>query len=186
MKPALVLVDIQLDYFPGGRMEVAGAAEASIAAKSLLDFFRQERLPLAHIRHVAARPGATFLLPNTDGIIIHQNVQPVPGETVITKHFPNSFRDTDLEVFLKDRGVKELVICGMMLQMCVDTTVRAAYDKGYTCFVAADACAAKKLAFAGSDIPAAHVHGAYMAALNAVFAKVLNADAIIKLLQSEG
>jgi nicotinamidase-related amidase len=179
MKPALVLVDIQQDYFPNGRMEVVGAVEASQAAKRLLDHFREKNLPIVHIQHIAARPNATFLLPHTEGINFHENVTPLPGETVIKKHFPNSFRDTDLETYLSSKGVKELVICGMMSHMCTDMTVRAAFDKGYACLVAHDACATRNMVFNGLDIPAKHVHGSYMAALGAVFAKVLSAEEIV-------
>lgn len=185
MAPALILVDIQLDYFPGGRMEVAGAVAAGKAAKRLLDVFRQKSLPVVHVQHIAARAGATFLLPNTEGIVIHEDVQPVPGETVVTKHFPNSFRNTDLDKFFEARGIKEIVICGMMSHMCIDATVRAAFDKGYTCLIAHDACATKNLAFDGADIPASHVHGSYMAALGAVYAKVSSAEEIIGLMRDK-
>jgi nicotinamidase-related amidase len=184
MNPALVLVDMQQDYFPNGRMEVFGATEASLNARKLLDFFREKNLPVVHIQHIAARAGATFLLPNTEGINIHDNVKPRSHEAVIKKHFPNSFRDTDLEEHLRAKGIKELVICGMMSHMCIDTTVRAAFDKGYTCMVAHDACATRNMVFKGVDIPAKHVHGAFMAALSAVFAKVLSAEEIIGMLQN--
>lgn len=182
MKPALLLVDIQQDYFPNGRMEVVGAVEASHVAKRLLDRFRKNNLPIVHIQHIAARPGATFLLPKTEGISFHENVTPLPGEAVIKKHFPNSFRDTELEEYLLSKGIKDLVICGMMSHMCIDATTRAAFDKGYACIVAYDACATRNLAFHGLDIPASHVHGAYMAALGAVYAKVLSTAEIIGLL----
>lgn len=131
MKPALLLVDIQQDYFPNGRMEVVGAAEASQAAKRLLHHFREKKLPIVHILHIAARPNATFLLPNTEGINFHENVKPLPGEIVIKKHFPNSFRDTDLQEYLRSKDIQELVLCGMMSHMCIDTTTRAAFDLGY-------------------------------------------------------
>jgi nicotinamidase-related amidase len=182
MSYALVLVDIQKDYFPSGRMEVVGAVEASKAAKKLLDRFREKNLPVVHIRHISTRPGATFFLPNTEGIDIHESVAPLPGERVIQKHFPNSFRDTGLQEYLASRGAKELVICGMMSHMCIDTTTRAAFDMGYACMVAHDACAARNLIFQVIEIPAAQVQGAYMAALGAVFAKVLSADEIISTL----
>ena len=185
MMPALVLVDIQRDYFPGGRMEVAGGREASRAAKRLLDFFRERNLPVVHVQHIAARSGATFLLPDTEGILIHESVQPLHGETIVTKHFPNSFRNTELDAFLETRGVKDLVICGMMTHMCIDATVRAAFDKGYTCLIAHDACATKNLTFAGVDIPANHVHGSYMAALGAVYAKVLSVEEMIDVLRKK-
>lgn len=102
---------------------------------------------------------------------------------VIKKHFPNSFRDTGLDDYLRTNAIKELVICGMMSHMCIDTTTRAAFDKGYTCMVAHDACATRNLAFNGIEIPAQHVHGSYMAALGAVFAKVLRAEEIIEMVR---
>ncbi len=128
MKPALILVDIQQDYFPNGRMEVVGAVEASLVAKRLLDYFRIKDLPIVHIQHIAARAGAAFLLPNTEGINFHESVRPLPNERVIVKHFPNSFRETDLQEHLRAKGVKELVLCGMMSHMCIDATTRAAFD----------------------------------------------------------
>ena len=182
MKPALVLVDIQQDYFPNGRMEVVGSVKASLVAKKLLDHFRGKSLAIVHIQHISARPGATFLLPNTEGINIHESVKPFPSEIVIKKQFPNSFRETDLQEHLLSKGIKELVICGMMSHMCIDTTTRAAFDMGYTCMVAHDACATRNMVFNGIDIPAKHVHGSYMAALGAVFAKVSSADDIIGML----
>jgi len=183
MTPALLLVDIQRDYFPKGRMEVVGAIEAAQAAKRLLGHFRKKNLLIIHIQHIAARPNASFLLPNTDGINFHQSVAPLPNEMVIKKHYPNSFRDTGLEEHLLSKGAKDLVICGMMSHMCIDSTTRAAFDKGYNCTVAHDACATRNLIFNGLDIPAKHVHGSYMAALGAVFAKVLSAEEIIGTLQ---
>ncbi len=184
MNTALVLVDIQLDYFPNGKMEVVGALEASRFAKKLLDYFREISMPIVHVRHIAARPSATFLLPNTEGINFHESVRPLSDEAVIKKHFPNSFRDTSLQERLDSGGIKDLVICGMMSHMCIDATTRAAFDKGYSCIVAHDACAARNMVFNGLDIPAKHVHGAYMASLGAVYAKVFSAEEIIGMLRN--
>jgi nicotinamidase-related amidase len=184
MKTALVIVDIQKDYFPKGKLENVGAVEASLAAKKLLSHFREKKLPVVHIQHISTRSGATYLLPNTEGIDFHENVMPLAGETIIQKHFPNSFRDTQLNDHLVSKEIEELVICGMMSHMCIDTTVRAAFDKGYVCMVAHDACSTRKLVFNGIDVPADHVHTAYMAALNAMFAKVLTAEEIIGKLRS--
>jgi nicotinamidase-related amidase len=182
MNTALVLVDIQQDYFPKGRMEVVGAVEASRTAKKLLDHFREKKLPVVHIQHISTRAGATFFLPNTEGINFHESVNPLSAEAVIKKHFPNSFRDTDLQKYLETHGIKELVICGMMSHMCIDATVRAAFDRSYACIIAHDACATRNLIFNGLDIPATHVHGAYMAAIGAVYAKVLSVEEIIGIL----
>jgi nicotinamidase-related amidase len=184
MKPALVLVDIQRDYFPEGRMEVVGAIKASQVAKRLLDHFREKDLPVVHIQHIATRAGATFLLPNTEGINFHESVAPLSDEMVIKKHFPNSFRETEMEEYLLSKGIRQLVICGMMSHMCIDATTRAAFDKGYVCIVAHDACATRNMTFKGIDIPAKDVHGAFMAALGSVYAKVLSAEEIIGMFRN--
>ena len=180
MNTALIMVDIQRDYFPGGKMEVVGADEACGRAKGLLDHFRKEGLPVFHIRHVSARADATFFLPGTEGLAFHENVGPRPHETIVIKHFPNSFRETDLRQHLEAKGIRGLVICGMMSHMCIDATTRAAFDLGYGCIVAHDACAARDLEFQGIRVPAAHVHGAFMAALGAVYARVLSVREIIE------
>jgi nicotinamidase-related amidase len=182
MNPALVLVDIQNDYFPKGKMEVVGAVEAGLAAIRLLAYFREKNLPIIHVQHISARTGATFFLPNTEGINFQEGVTPLPDEVVIRKHFPNSFRETDLQEYLESRGIRELIICGMMSHMCIDSTVRAAFDRGYSCTIVHDACATRNLVFNGMDIPAAQVHGAFMAALGTVYAKVLSAEKIINKL----
>ena len=167
---ALVLVDIQNDYFPGGAMELAGADAAAEAAGRVLDAFRRRGLPVVHVRHESVRPGSTFFLPGTPGADIHPRVAPLPGEAVLTKHFPNSFRDTGLEELLRGRGVSRLVVCGMMTHMCVDATVRAAFDLGFPVNLVPDACATRDLAFAGRPVAAADVHAAFLAALAAVYA----------------
>jgi len=178
MSTALLLIDIQNDYFPGGAMEVPDSVAAGGHAAELLAAFRQHRLPVVHIRHVSTRPGAGFLLPDTPGAEIHAGVAPTAGEPVIVKHFPNSFRDTALLDTLQRAGVKRLVICGMMTQMCVDATTRAAFDLGFQCGVAADACAARPQAFGGRTVAAADVHAAFLAALNGIYARVQTAAEI--------
>lgn len=109
-------------------------------------------------------------MPKTEGVEIHESVAPLNGEKIITKHFPNSFRDTDLEDYLHGNGVKKIYFCGMMSHMCIDATVRAAFDKGFTCIVADDACATRNLSHGGIDITSSNVHASYMAALGAVYA----------------
>ena len=175
MATALLIVDIQNDYFPGGAMEVVGAEAAATEAAGLLAAFRQHARPIVHIQHIATRPGATFFLPYTAGVEIHESVRPSPGEVVFPKHFPNSFRETPLLDHLRAVGITELVIAGMMTHMCIDTTTRAGADFGFKCFLAHDACATRALSFNGVHVAAENVQTAYLAALNGSFAKVLSA-----------
>lgn len=185
MKTALMLIDIQRDYFPGGRMELVGPLEASRNAGRLLEVFRTGNLPIFHIRHISLREGAGFFLPNTDGIDFNESVKPLPNETVIEKHFPNSFRETGLAALFERDGIDRIVVGGMMSHMCVDATVRAASDAGYKCLLAHDACATRDLNFKGVDVPAKKVHAAFMAALGSVYAQVVSTGEIIDILKRQ-
>jgi len=174
MSTALILVDIQNDYFPGGRMELVGMEEAGAKAKELLMQFRENRRPTFHIQHIAERKGATFFLPNTEGAEIHEVIKPFPKELVIQKHYPNSFRETPLLQELNEAQVKRVVICGAMSHMCIDATTRAAADFGFECMIVHDACATRNLEFAGKTIHAEQVHGSFMAALAGIYARVVS------------
>jgi len=172
MQTALLLIDIQNDYFAGGAMELVGSREAGQCAAMLLAAFRRKGLPVIHVQHISTRAGATFFLPNSRGVEIHECVAPQQGETVIRKHLPNSFRETALLEHLRERKITGLVIAGMMTHMCVDTSTRAAFDLGFGCQLAHDACATRSLSFEASTVTAADVQTAFMASLNGLFAKV--------------
>jgi nicotinamidase-related amidase len=179
MTQALVIVDIQNDYFPGGTMPLEGSPEAAANAAKLLAAFRAKGLPVVHVQHLSTRPGATFFLPDTQGAEIHEAVAPAAGEKKIVKHTPSSFRGTDLQEHLKSVGADQLVIAGMMTHMCIDSTVRAAFDLGYACTLAHDACATRALVLNGKTIPAAQVHESFLAGINGLFAKLATSDEIV-------
>jgi nicotinamidase-related amidase len=173
---ALVIIDIQNDYFPGGAMQLESADAAAANASKALARARQEGMPVFHVRHLSTRPGATFFIPGTKGAEIHAAVRPQSAERVIEKNFPNSFRGTELERALKDAGVKELVVAGMMTHMCVDASVRQAADLGYKVTLLGDACATRAQTFGGETVAARQVHAAFLAALNGFYAKVVRTD----------
>ena len=178
MTQALLLVDIQNDYFPGGAMELVGSPQAAAMAAVLLHAFRHKGLPVVHIQHVASRPEATFFLPDTAGVRFHPSVAPFVDEMVIQKHYPNSFRETPLLAHLRDHHLDTLVIAGMMTHMCIDSTIRAAADLGFRCVLAHDACATRDLSLGEVTVAAAAVQAAFLAALHGLFAEVLSVEAI--------
>ena len=180
MNDCLILVDLQNDYFPGGTMELAGIQAAAANARILLDEFRKTQSPIIHIQHISTRPGATFFLSETAGARINQKVAPKGNEIVVVKNYPNSFRDTSLSENLKTVKSNNLVICGAMSHMCIDATTRAAFDLGFNCVVAEDACTTKNLIFKGKTIEASEVHASFMAALSAPYAKVISTKEIIE------
>src|SRR5262245_3924413 len=173
---ALLIIDIQNDYFPGGAMELEGSEAAGGKASQALKSFRGKQMPVIHVRHLSIRPGSTFFLPGTKGAEIHASVTPQSGETVIEKNFPNSFRGTTLQKRLEELDVKNLVVAGMMTHMCVDASVRQAADLGYKITLLGDACATRAQSYGGESVPARQVHAAFLAALNGFYAKVIRAD----------
>ena len=179
MKTALLLIDLQNDYFEGGTMTLVNADKASENARLVLDKFRNEDLTVIHIQHIATNSGATFFLPDTLGAEIHKNVMPTGKEKVIVKHFPNSFLETELLSFLKKNGITHLVICGMMTHMCVDATTRAAKDLGFNCTLIGDACATKNLEIYSEKVNANDVQNAFLAALNSTYARVCTSKEFI-------
>jgi len=176
MNPALVIIDIQNDYFLGGKMELVGMNSAADKAKELLSIFRKNNWPVLHVRHLSIRANATFFIPETIGSEINETVRPLETETVVIKNYPNIFRNTGLNDLLHSLEITNLVICGAMSHMCIDTSVRAAFDLGYNCTVISDACATRDLVFNNEKVDAAKVHLSFMAALNGTFGKVLNID----------
>lgn len=171
---ALLIIDLQNDYFPGGAMELEGADAAAEKASRALKSHREKKLPIIHVRHLSTRPGSTFFLPGTKGAEIHASVSPEAGETVVEKNFPNSFRATGLKEILEKQQIKNLIVAGMMTHMCVDASVRHAADLGYRITLLGDACATRAQKIAGETVPARQVHLAFLAALNGFYAKVID------------
>lgn len=178
MAKALLIIDIQNDYFPGGAMELVKPLPALANARRLLERFRNRKLPIFHIQHLSTREGATFFIPGTAGAAIHADLTPAEGETVVTKHSPNSFHQTELLEKLRGANVTELAVAGMMTHMCVDTTVRAARDLGFSVTLYGDACATRDLSFDGNTARADDVQTAYLAALSGMFATVEKAASL--------
>jgi nicotinamidase-related amidase len=178
MTKAIVLVDIQNDYFPGGKVELAETERFIKNAAALLARCRQKAIPVFHVQHISTRPGAPAFVTGTAGAEIHPAVAPSAGESVIQKHYPNSFRDTDLYEQLKSRSIQELIICGAMSHMCIDATTRAAFDLGFACTVVEDACTTRNLQFQDTVVEAGKVHAAFMAALAYIYAKVVSVNQI--------
>ncbi len=180
MKNALVIIDIQNDYFDGGRMTLVNADGAAARARQLLDSFRSAGQPVVHVQHVFTSPDAPFFLPDTEGVQINKAVEPAAGEKVVVKNYPNSFKDSELLSHLRENGITDVTICGMMTHMCVDATTRAAKDLGFNCTVVGDACATLNLELDGKKVDASDVQVAFLSALNGMYADVTTTDAYIK------
>jgi nicotinamidase-related amidase len=168
-KTALLIIDVQEFYFPGGRMQLENPEVAGMNAGLLLNLFRAKGFPVFHVKH-NFEPGGN----------IHPYVKPLSGEPVFSKDQVNAFTDKDLVKALRADTVERLVICGMQTHMCVEAAVRAAYDLGFSCLLASDACATRTLQYEEHIIPAASVHYATLNTLQGSYARVASTEAIIR------
>lgn len=179
MKQALLIIDIQNDYFEGGKMTVKDADKAAEHAAMALQYCRSTGIHVVHIQHIDVENLLPFFQPNTFGVEIHELVKPTGGEAHFVKHTPNAFYQTGLLRHLQDHAVTNLAICGMMTHMCVDATVRAAKDYGFTVRLLADACATTDMLFDGEIIKADFVQNSFLGALGQYYAEIISTSNFI-------
>jgi nicotinamidase-related amidase len=184
MKTALLIVDIQNDYFPGGKHPLVDPLEAAKKAYMILQCFREHGGQHVHIQHISKKPDATFFIPGDRGTDIHDAVAHFEGEPIVYKHQPNAFLHTELLDLLKRWEIERVIVTGMMTHMCVDATARAACELGFQVIIAEDACATRDLKYGDTTIPAELVHKAFLAALR-TYGRVMKSEEILALLAEE-
>lgn len=164
---ALLLIDIQEFYFPGGAMELSEPVKAADNATRLLQHFREQEKVVIHVRHIVKAGGD-----------IYKGVLPQDGEMVISKDDVNCFKDTELLEFLKSNNVTDLVICGMQTHMCVEAATRAASDFNFNCTLIGDACATRNLVYENHTTEAKDVHYSSLTTLQS-YAEVTDTDTFL-------
>ncbi len=169
VKTALLLIDIQNFYFEGGKSELVSPESASQNGKKLIATFRDAKAVIVHVRH-NSEPGGE----------IHEDVRPIDGEKVISKDEVNAFKNTDLLDYLKKKGIKKIVVAGMMTHMCVEAATRAAHDFDFDVTVIHDACATRALKFDDIEISAKDVHNGTLATLSKYYAEVIDTETFLK------
>lgn len=174
MKEALIVIDVQNDYFEGGAFPLYQPEKVLVNILILLKRYTKEDRPVYFIQHISKSKEAAFFLPDTRGVQLHASLEPFllsHHAYTIEKAYPNSFLQTDLQDKLQEQNIDRLVICGMMTHMCVDSTTRQASELGYNVKVISDACATRDLSFDKTSISAINVQNAFLAALSS-FSKV--------------
>jgi nicotinamidase-related amidase len=167
---ALIIIDMQRDFLePGGFGETLGNDVTLLKAavpplRSVLEAARQTKMLVIHTReghrpdlsdaprHKVERgepsmrigapgPMGRILVRGEPGHDIIPELYPMLGEPVIDKPGKGAFYQTDLELILKNREIDTLLVCGVTTEVCVNTTVREANDRGFRCIVIGDCCA---------------------------------------------
>ncbi len=182
-KTAVVIIDMQRDFLEkGGFGESLGNDVSLLAAaiepcQALLSAARHAVMLVIHTREghrpdlsdapkakiergaPSKRIGATgpmgrILVRGEPGHDIVKGLYPREGEPVVDKPGKGAFYATDLSSILQNRGIENLIVCGVTTEVCVHTTVREANDRGYRCIVPGDCC--------GSYFPEFHEVGLRM------------------------
>jgi nicotinamidase-related amidase len=142
-KAALIVIDLQNDYFPGGLFPPWNTEETLRNAVTAIAKARILGIPVIHVQHVAnaARGIAPFFNAGTPGVAIHPEVlAAAPDAPVVVKEYADSFHGTTLEQTLSGLGVDELLVCGMMTQNCVTHTAISKSAEKYKVTVLTDCC----------------------------------------------
>ena len=121
-KPALVVIDIQNDYFEGGAFPLWNAEQMLAATEKAIRKARAKAIPVVFVQHIASGP-SPFFMPETEGVKLHERVKAAVGEApIVVKQHADAFEGTTLHHTLQGLGANELIVCGMMTQNCVTHT----------------------------------------------------------------
>jgi len=208
VRAALMIIDMQRDFLEPGGFGAALGNDVSLLrrtiapSRQLLEEARAAGLTVIHTREghrpdladlpptKKARgrlpagigdpgPMGRILVRGEDGHDIIPELYPAPGEPIVDKPGKGAFHATDLDAILKNRGIAQLIVCGVTTEVCVHTTVREANDRGYECVVVSDCV--------GSYFPEFHEIGLRMiAAQGGIFGWVAPCDAVVAAISETG
>jgi len=142
-KRALIVIDLQNDYFPGGAFPLWNAESTLENIANAIARAQAAGIPVVHLQHIAdSRAGiAPFFNAGTPGAAIHPRIlAAAPDAPVVIKHFADSFHQTKLEALLARQDCEQLLVCGMMTQNCVTHTAISKSAEKYKVTVLPDCC----------------------------------------------
>ena len=181
---ALLLIDLQkgfedIDYWGGGRNNLMAEENAA----KILHSWREQKLPLFHIKHCSTTPSSPFV-EGKSGNDFLEETKPLEGEIVIKKNVNSAFIGTNLKELLDEKGISKLVIVGLTTDHCISTSTRMAGNFDYETYLIADATATfDKIGVNGEKYPAQLIHDTALASLNDEFATVINTVDLLKLIK---
>lgn len=168
MKQALLVIDVQNDYFPGGKSPLYQPEKALAKINQLEDYFIAHQLPIIYIQHIKLKRNADFFAANSEGVLFHPQLKINSTSYKVKKHFPDSFCQTNLSCLLKKLEIEQLVICGMMTHMCINATTKAGAKRKLAPIVLSDATTTKDLMIEDKVVKAEVVHENYLKNLSKI------------------
>jgi nicotinamidase-related amidase len=172
MKRALLIIDVQNDYFNGERQikYPQGSFENILKA---MDIANEHEVTVIAVQHTPTVPGATRFVKGTPGWELHDKIKEKKYGYLVEKNFPGSFTNTELESILKKLGCDTVVIAGYMTQMCCDTTARQAFHMGYNVEFLSDATGTLAISTYAGSVTAEELHRAILVAQSMRFSTVM-------------
>ncbi|PKH70916.1 cysteine hydrolase [Stenotrophomonas sp. Betaine-02u-21] len=190
-KTAVIVIDFQNEYFPGGRMVIPDGASALQNTRRLIKAADAKGIRVIHVQHVLPA-GAPLFAEGGKTVQFHPDMQPRAGDSVVQKDNVSVFAGASAAVMdrtLKDAGIDTLIVTGLMTHACVSGAARdaAAAPRGYRVIVASDATATRDLELAtGATIDHKTLHAASLATLEDTYGDVMTTEAIIGLVDNAG
>jgi nicotinamidase-related amidase len=184
MNSVLLVIDVQNEYFTG-LMPVTYPTESLKNILRAMDHAQKKGIPVAVIRHTSLAGNAGTFKKGTVGWVLHEEIKRRPADILVEKNLPGSFTRTDLETWLKSRGISRVTIAGYMTQMCCDTTARQAFHRGYAVDFLSDATGTLSVTNAAGTITAGDLHKAVLITQQMLFSRVLSTDEWIRIVAGE-
>ncbi|MEM9702773.1 MAG: cysteine hydrolase family protein [Planctomycetota bacterium] len=173
MPRALLVIDVQKEYFPGGAFPITHPTGHLETILSVMDAAADAGVPTAVIRHHQSDPETPFFKHGSDLWQLHEDVESRPRDILIDKRLPGSFTDTPLAEWLKDNDCDTVTIAGYMTQVCCDTTARQAFHRGLTVEFLNDSTGTLDVSNQAGAVEAKTLHESILVAQQMFFSEVI-------------
>lgn len=181
MNQALIVIDVQNDYFEGGAMPVTYPANSFDNIKKAIIAAKDHQIPVVYVKHLCP-PGADCFAPDSFGQELHADLIALGGDHIVTKEMISSFHKTDLQDYLSSKGIDTVTIAGFMTQMCCDTTARYAAHMGYHVNFLSDGTGTLDFNNGQGHASAEELHRATLITQAHCFSNVISTDSWIRSL----
>lgn len=184
MKRALLVIDVQNEYFTG-KLPISYPQDSLEHIVQAMDAANEAEIPVVLIQHTAPQPDSATFRRASQEWELHPEVTERKHATLIEKNLPGSFTGTQLEMWLRERGIDSVVISGYMTQMCCDTTARQAMHLGFGVEFLSDATGTLAFKNSAGEIDAEELHRAILVTQQIRFSDVLPTETWIARIQDE-
>ncbi|MDA8340166.1 MAG: cysteine hydrolase family protein [Nitrospiraceae bacterium] len=184
MKKALLIIDVQNEYFTG-KLPVSYPSGSLENILKAMDAASEKGIPVIVIQHTAKAADSPVFRRGTSEWELHPEIAKRPRDILIGKNLPGSFTDTILESWLREKNVDTIVISGYMTQMCCDTTARQAFHLGFNVEFFSDATGTLSFTNNAGSVTAEELHRAILVTQAMRFSKVIKTSEWIDILKAD-